>query len=321
MQMNQNVFVIIEHLQGQVTDTSYVMLAVARAIAQRTGGEVVAVLLGHNAQNLANTLKADKVLYGDDPALAEFSANAYQNALVGLISDEAPRALLFGSTTIGTDIAGVLAARLGLPMVSSCVNISEDGKIVSQICGGKIMAETDLGETTTVITVIPGGYKPEQGQDDGTPPVTPIDVSVGELKVILKAYVDPEITDVDITKENVLIAIGRGIQTEDNVEMAEELAELLGGTVCASRPVVDQGWLPISRMVGKSGNLVKPKLYLALGISGAPEHVEGMAEAETIIAVNIDPNAPIFDTAKYGVEYDLFDLIDVLIEQIEETAG
>ena len=318
--MNQNVFVIIEHLQGQVTDTSYVMLAAARELSQSSGGDVVAVLLGHNAQDLASTLAADSVLYGDDPALAEFTANAYQDALADLIRDEAPYAVLFGSTTIGTDVAGVLAARLGLPMVSSCVRISEDGKIVSQICGGKIMAETSLGDTTTIVTVIPGGYKPEQGKVESTPSITPFDVTLGELKVALKAYVEPEVTDVDITKEDVLISVGRGIQTEDNLELAEELAELLGGAVSASRPVVDQGWLPISRMVGKSGNLVKPKLYLALGISGAPEHVEGMADAETIVAVNIDPNAPIFDVAKYGVEVDLFDLIDYLIEAIEDAA-
>ncbi len=317
--MNQNIFVIVEHLQGQVTDTSYVMLAAARELAHSTGGEVVAVLLGHNAQDLANTLAADKVLYGDASALAEFSATAYQDALGGLISTEAPRAVLFGSTTIGTDVAGVLAARLGLPMVSSCLKVSEEGKLVSQICGGKIIAETDLGETTTIVTVIPGGYKPEEGQDAGAP-VSPVDVTVSDLKVTLKGYIEPEVTDVDVTKEEVLISVGRGIQTEDNIELAEELAELLGGAVCASRPVVDQGWLPISRMVGKSGNLVKPKLYLALGISGAPEHVEGMADAENIIAVNIDPNAPIFDVAKYGAEVDLFDLVDYLIEAIEDAA-
>jgi len=318
--MNQNIFVSIEHLQGQVTDTSYVMIAAAHDLARITGGEVVAVLLGHNAQHLANTLNVNKVLYGDDPALAEFSASAYQDALTGLISSEAPRAVLFGSTTIGTDVAGVLAVRLGLPIVSSCIKISDDGKVVSQICGGKIMAETNLADTTTLITVIPGGYTPESGQSEGVPEITPLDLSVGELNVILKAYIEPETTDVDITKQEILISVGRGIQTEDNIELAEDLAELLGGAVCASRPVVDQGWLPISRMVGKSGNLVKPKLYLALGISGAPEHAEGMAEAETIIAVNIDPNAPIFDIAKYGAEVDLFDLIDYLIEAVEEAA-
>ena len=139
------------------------------------------------------------------------------------------------------------------------------------------------------------------------------------MKVSLKDYIEPEVADVDITTQEVLIAIGRGIQTEDNIELAEELAELLGGAVCSSRPVVDQGWVDTSRMVGKSGQNVKPKLYLALGISGAPEHVEGMAGAENIIAINIDPGAPIFDIAKYGAEVDLFDLVDNLIEAVEEA--
>lgn len=318
--MNQNLFVIIEHLQGRVADISYVMLAAAGDLAQKTGGEVVAVLLGHNAQDLANNLAADRVLYGDDPALTEFTSGTYQEALSDLLRAEEPRAAFFGSTTIGTDVAAVLSARLGLPMISSCIKISETGKVISQICGGKIMAETDLADTTTIITTIPGGYKPEQGQSGSAPNITSITVSLDTPRVTLKGYIEPEISDVDITKENVLIAIGRGIQTEDNIELANELAELLGGAVCASRPVIDQGWLPISRLVGKSGNHVKPKLYLALGVSGAPEHVEGMADAENIIAINIDPNAPIFDVAKYGAEVDLFDLIDYLIEAVEEAA-
>ena len=317
--MNQNVFVVIEHLQGQVTDTSYIMIAAAHDLAQNTGGDVVGILLGHNAQNLANTLAVDQVLYGDDPALAEFTSDAYQKALAGLITDEEPRAVFFGSTTIGADIDGVLAARLKLPLVSSCLNI-EDGKVISQICGGKIMAESELSGTTTFITMIPGGYKPEQGMSENPPNITPFTVTIGDRKVTLNRYIEPEITDVDITKEDVLIAVGRGIQTEDNIELAEELAELLGGAVCSSRPIVDQGWLPTARMVGKSGQSVKPKLYLALGISGAPEHVEGMTDAETIIAINIDPGAPIFDIAKYGAEVDLFDLIDYLIEAVEEAA-
>ncbi len=315
--MNNDIYVVIEHVRAQVADISYIMLAAARDLTQDTGGQVVGVLLGKDAQALADNLAADKVLYGDDPALAEFSSDAYAKALAGLIGEDEPRAVFFGSTTIGADVAGLLAARLVLPMVSSCLNIT-DGKVISQICGGKIMAESDLADTTTIITMIPGGYKPEEGQG-GPPEVMPISVSVADLRVTLKEYIEPEVSDVDITQEDVLIAIGRGIQSEDNIELAEELAELIGGAVCASRPVVDQGWLPTPRMVGKSGQLVKPKLYLALGISGAPEHVEGMAGADNIIAVNIDPGAPIFDIAKYGAEVDLFDLIDYLLEALEDA--
>ena len=238
--MSENIFVVIEHLQGQVADISYVMLAAAGDLSKVAGGEVVAVLLGHNASELANNFAADRVLYGDDPALAEFSSDAYQNALEGLIGQEQPKAVFFGSTTIGTDVAAVLSARLDIPMVSSCLNISEAGKIVSQICGGKIMTESDLAGATTIITMIPGGYKPEQGQG-GPPEITDVSVTVGDMNVKLKDYIEPEVADVDITTQEVLIAIGRGIQSEDNIELAEELAELLGGAVCSSRPVVDQG--------------------------------------------------------------------------------
>jgi len=317
--MNKDIYVVIEHIQNTVSDISYIMLAAARELTGTTGGNVVGVLLGSEAKGLANSLAADQVLYGDDPALAEFTSDAYQKALAVVITENEPRAVLFGSTTIGADVAGSLAVQLDIPIVSSCISFS-NGKVVSQICGGKIMAESELADTTTFVTMIPGGYKAEQGQSDDPPEVSSIKISLADLKVTLKKFIEPEVGDVDIANESVLISVGRGIQTEDNIELAEELAELLGGVVCASRPIVDQGWLPISRMVGKSGQKVKPKLYLALGVSGAPEHVEGMADSEMVVAINIDPGAPIFDVAKYGAQVDLFDLIDYLIEAVEEVA-
>jgi electron transfer flavoprotein alpha subunit len=295
------------------------MLAAAHDLAKLTSGKVIGILLGSDAINLADDLAADLVLYGDDPKLKEFTADSYKDVLAALISEHEPKAVLLGSTTIGSDIAGSLAIRLNKPIVSSCISLSE-GKVLSQICGGKILAESELADETTFITMIPGGYKPEQGKGDGSPDVNTIDISLVDQRVTISQFLEPEIGDVDITSEEILIAVGRGIQTEDNIELAEELAELLGGVICSSRPIVDQGWLPISRMVGKSGHHVKPKLYLALGISGAPEHVEGMADAEMVIAINIDPGAPIFDIAKYGAEVDMFDLIDYLIEAIEEVA-
>jgi electron transfer flavoprotein alpha subunit len=317
--MNQDIYVIIEHLQGQVADISYIMLAAARTIAQGTGGQVVGILLGHNATELAKNLAADRVEYLDHPSLAEFTSDAYQTALAKIISEANPSAVLFGNTSIGSDIASVLSVRLGFPLVSSCVSFGPDKKFTSQICGGKILTEGSLPETTTMVTMIPGGYKPEQGQSTQVPEVKPITVDViDEPRVRLLNYIEPEAGDVDITSESILIAVGRGIQTEDNIELAEELAELLGGTVCSSRPIVDQGWLATSRMVGKSGQKVNPDLYLALGISGAPEHVEGISDCENVIAINTDPTAPIFDIAQYGAEIDLLDLLEVLIEEIEE---
>ncbi|RJP48164.1 MAG: electron transfer flavoprotein subunit alpha/FixB family protein [Anaerolineaceae bacterium] len=320
--MSQDIFVLIEHLRGQVADISYIMLAAARTLASSSGGQVAAVLLGKDAQKLAGNLAADKVLYADSPALTEFTSEAYQLTLAKLIEEQSPRAVLFGHTTIGADVAGWLSGKLSLPLVSSCVNFTSDGKFLSQTCGGKIMAEGDLPSPTILVTMIPGGYKSEQGQaaqasaiESFTPP------ALDNLRVALKKYIEPEAGDVDISKSPFLIAVGRGIQNKDNLDLPNELAAAINGTVCASRPVVDQGWLPTSRLVGKSGKRVKPKIYLALGISGAPEHVEGINESDVIVAVNTDANAPIFNVAKYGTTLDLLDLVPQLTEKVKQAKG
>jgi electron transfer flavoprotein alpha subunit len=209
-------------------------------------------------------------------------------------------------------------------LISQCEQVVIDGsaiKAVSKICGGKIMTETELPDETTLVTVIPGGYAPEENQGGGASVETVTASGLDELRVTLSSYIEPEAADVDIEKEPIVIAVGRGIQTEDNIELAQDLADLLGGVVAGSRPVVDQGWLTTSRLVGKSGKQVKSKLYLTLGISGAPEHVEGITGSETIIAINSDPAAPIFDVAKYGVNFDLFDLIDPLIDAVSDAKG
>jgi electron transfer flavoprotein alpha subunit len=320
--MSQDIFVVMEHLQGQVLETSYVMLAGARQLSQSTGGGVTAVLLGHNAQGLAGNFAADRVLYMDHAALAEFTSDAYQVALAGLIKDQAPRAVIFGHSSIGMDIASGLSAKLGLPVVSSCRNFTADGKFVSQICGGKIMAEGELPGPTVLITMVAGGYKADQGQSSLAPAVTTLPAPVLEgLRITLKQYIQPDTSDVDITKENMLVSVGRGIQNKDNIELANELATALGCAVSSSRPVVDQGWMPTTRLVGKSGKQVKPKIYLALGISGAPEHVEGIGGSEVIIAINTDPNAPIFNIAKYGAVIDLLDLAPALTARVNQAKG
>jgi len=321
--MNKDILVVIEHIRGEVADISYMMIAAARQLAETTEGEVLAVLMGSGVENLAGNLAADKVIYFEDPQLADFTSGTYQQTLEILISEVNPRAVILGHTSIGMEVASLLSAKSDLPIVSSCLRFSGDNgsvKFTSQLYGGKILAEGLIPEPTALLTMVPGGYKPEEGQSS-TPPqvINAVPPQFGDLKISVKQYIEPETGDVDITSEPLLIAVGRGIQLEDNIEIAEELAEAIGGVVCASRPVVDQGWLPTSRLVGKSGYRVKPKVYLALGISGAPEHTEGIAGSETIIAINTDPAAPIFNIAKYGVVEDIFDLVPVLTEKLEES--
>jgi electron transfer flavoprotein alpha subunit len=296
------------------------MTKAARELAKSAGGEVVGILFGSGAENLKDTLAVDKVIYCDHPALTEFTSDAYKKALVALLGEYSPRAVFFGNTTLGADVSSSLASHINVPIINSCLKISDSGEIISQICGGKIMVDSKLSEGTTLIMMNQGGYKPEEGQ--GGPPSETISFAppdLDNLAVKLAQFIEPEASDVDISQEKILIAIGRGIQTEDNIELADELAELLGGTVCASRPVIDQGWLPTSRLVGKSGKKVKADLYLCLGISGATEHVEAVTDSKTIIAINSDPDAPIFDIAQYGIEVDLFDFIDPLLEQLESA--
>lgn len=321
--MNNDIFVVIEHLRGEVSEISYVMLVAAKQLAEATNGKVIAVLLGSDADSLASTLAADRVLYYEHEDLVDFTSAGYEQALANLISEDNPRAVLLGHTSIGMDVASLLSAKSDLPLVSSCLSVAGDQgslKFTSQLYGGKILAEGLIPEPTALLTMVPGGYKPEDGQSSSPPEVVKAtDPQIEDLKISVNRYDEPETGDVDISTEPLLIAVGRGIQLEDNIELAEELAEAIGGVVCASRPVVDQGWLPTSRLVGKSGYQVKPKIYLALGISGAPEHTEGMTASETIIAINTDPAAPIFNIAKYGVVEDIFDLVPVLTEKLEES--
>jgi len=318
--MGNEILVVAEHLRGQLRELSYTLAAAARAAARPGDDHTAAALLGHGAESVASDLDVDRLLYVEQLNLAEFTSDAYSRVLGGLIDARRPRAVLFGDTTIGADVAGGLSVRLGLPLVSGCLSLRhEDDQIrfVSKVYAGKILAEGELPGPTALVTMIPGGYRPEQGRTTSPAVVERLSPPPLEgLRVRLKGYVEPAAGDVDISREPILISVGRGIQRQENIELAQELAGVLGGTVCGSRPVVDQGWLPSTRLVGKSGKTVKPKLYLALGISGAPEHTEGMSESEMIVAVNTDPSAPIFGLARFGAQLDVLDLLPVLSEQV-----
>jgi electron transfer flavoprotein alpha subunit len=320
--MKSDIYVLIEHLQGQIADISYVMLGAAHSIAEKTGADVIAVLLGYENQKLADNLAAERVLFYEHPDLKDFSSSAYRKVISNLLQEAKPRLMLFGDTSIGVEVACPLSVRLNLPLISSCRSVIEqDGvlKFTSQICGGKIMVEGLIPDPTALITMVPGAYKVEQGQSDRPPVIVRSDPpAFDELPVKFIKYFEPESGDIDISKEEILVSVGRGIQNQDNIELAQELADELGGKLCASRPVVDQDWLPTTRLVGKSGKRVKPRLYLALGISGAPEHTEAISDSETIVAVNTDSNAPIFNIAKFGTTIDLFNLVPALTESIRQ---
>ena len=185
-----------------------------------------------------------------------------------------------------------------------------------------MIAEVEVCASPAILMMMPGSFRPvlASGGVEGGEAVVEIRAISAPLEaasIRFEEWVLPKAGDVDITQQDLLIAVGRGIQQKENLDLVEELAQVLGGRVCASRPVIDQGWLPSTRQVGKSGMTVRPKCFLALGISGAPEHVEGMKDSELIVAVNSDPNAPIFDVAHYGVAADLLDIVPALVDALK----
>ncbi len=320
------ILILIDHLKGQVTDTSFEMLGVARQIGDAMKWPVQAVVLAKEATPLCAALgAADAVLTLENPQLEMPSSEVVATLLQNLAEKKNASLVLIAGTNVAMGIGARLAFALKWPFVNFCKGLKADGggafSFTSQLFGGKILADVRLPELRGVVGIYPGSFAPDAGRSTRPPTIERVELPLQASPIVFRKFIEPESTDVDITKQNVLVAVGRGIQTEDNLPMAQELADLLKGAVCASRPVIDQGWLPLTRQVGKSGMSVKPKLYLAAGISGAPEHVEGMKNADLTIAINTDPNAPIFEVARYGVCGDALEIMPALVESIKARKG
>lgn len=313
--MSNDILVITEQLDGTFADISFEMIGKAKELAASWGGQTVAVVLGSGIA--ADVFASDATLYVDDPNLAQFNPEAYGKVVEALVTERSPRVVMFGWTAIGMDLAAWLSARTGKPCVAYARDLCiEDNSLVvnSQIYGGKMVAEVAPEGDMAIVACVAGAFPVEAGRGSTAATQIASPVSLDGLKTKFVETIRPAGGDVDITAQDKLVSIGRGIGGKENIELAEELAEKLGAVVSASRPVVDAGWLPRTRQVGKSGLKVKPKLYLMLGISGAPEHLEGMKSAELIIAVNTDQKAPIFNVAHYGTTADLFEVAEAMLE-------
>jgi electron transfer flavoprotein alpha subunit len=323
--MTGSICVLAEHWRGQISEATYETLALGREIADQAGVPLTAILAGSNCRQLARRLGiADSIVYVDHALLAEVIPQVTVEALAQVLSAARPRALLVPLTNISLGIGTLIGARMDVPVINFCQDIRVAGGKLEAHCvlyGGKIGASVEVatasGPEPAVFCLWPGVRPADRGRAERDVPVTDAGVTLEDTPGIrLCRYIEPEPGDVDLTKEEVLVAVGRGIQDRANLPLAEELAEALGGAVCGSRPVIDQGWLPLSRQVGKSGLMVKPKLYVALGISGAPEHIEGMKNAGLIVAVNSDPGAPIFNVAHYGIVGDAMEILPALTSAI-----
>jgi electron transfer flavoprotein alpha subunit len=315
--MSVAVLVVSERIHGEIPEVTFELLGRVRALADELHGELAIAITGEGDAPFGI---ADVIYSIDGLPHDGYAASALESGLVKVLQAAHPKVVLVSTGTVGIDLAGPLGVRTQAAVASYATDVRlSDGElvIVSQLYGGKLMAES-IAPMPAVVAIVPGSFPADLGRQGGTPRVERIDASVEAAAAGARArgITEPETTGVDITSASLLVSVGRGIGSKDNLELVQELADALKVPLAASRPVIDQGWLPKPHQVGKSGKKVKPTVYLAFGISGAPEHLEGMRNAELIIACNTDPNAPIFEVAHYGTTVDLFDLVPELTELV-----
>jgi len=324
-----NILLITEQREGKWNKTSFETLAAAQQIANETKGRLIAAAIGKGVAALAGELaekKLDEVLLVEHDLLAAYTPDGFTLALQQAIAQAKPDLVLLPHTYQVRDFAPKLAASLGKGMIGDCVAYRhENGKLtfVRQMFQGKTVADVVFeGAPPWFATFQAGAFRADLvAQGASKAPVTPVHVELKAEQIRTKPLeIFREAKQaVDLTQAPILVSVGRGIKAPENIPMAEKLARLLGGEIAASRPICDEGWLPMDRQIGSSGQTVAPKLYLALGISGAIQHVVGMKGSRTIVAVNKDQNAPIFEVADYGIVGDLFEIVPALIEELEKT--
>lgn len=317
---------VAEHRNGVLRDITFEMLSKGRELAREIGVELKALILGQHVDGLAEELreKADEVLVFESEALSEFNAEAYQQVLSHYMGENNPILTLIGHTSYGVDLAPALAVETGAPIATDCIDVTfRDGvvNVVRQVYGGKLNLKASLQKGPMyMVTIRPSTFEPDGSEGKEGEIVhmeIPRTLNLEDKRFI--EYVEPPLEGVDISDADIIVSIGRGIKDDKNITLAKELAETLKGEMGCSRPIVDKGWLPKNRQVGSSGKTVKPKLYIAAGISGSFQHVMGMKNSDAIIAINRDPNAPIFRIADYGIVDDMFKIIPALTRKTRES--
>jgi electron transfer flavoprotein alpha subunit len=326
--MANHILVFAEQQGGKLTRPTWEALAAAQHLAHGLGTTVTAVLLGTHLVPLAAELATaviQEVLTVDSPLLAEYTADGYTLALRAVIEQQKPRFVVFSHTYQVRDFAPKLAAALDRGLVSDCLGYrNEAGKLtfVRQVFQGKYCADVELvGEAPYFVSFQAAAFREDAVERGASPaPITPLAVELASDAI--RAKPEERFREakqaVDLTQAGLIVAVGRGIKAQENVDLAKKLADALGAELGASRPICDNGWLPMDRQIGSSGQTVAPKLYVALGISGAIQHMVGMKGSNTIVAINKDKEAPIFEVATYGIVGDLFEIVPPLIEEIKK---
>jgi electron transfer flavoprotein alpha subunit len=322
------ILVITEQREGHWNPVSLESLAAAQQIAAQTQSTVAAAVIGKGVKALADELAAYQLtqvlLIGHD-LLEHYTPDGFTIALAQAIAQAKPDLVVLPHTYQVRDFAPKLAASLGKGMIGDCIGYRhENGRLifVRQMFQGKTNADvTFAGPAPWFATFQAGAFRGDQAARGSAPaPIASVTINLSAEQIRtkpLELFREAK-QAVDLTQAPILVAIGRGIKAPENIPMAQKLAQLMGGELAASRPICDEGWLPMDRQIGSSGQTVSPKLYLALGISGAIQHVVGMKGSRTIVAINKDENAPIFEVADYGIVGDIFELIPALTEALEK---
>ncbi|WP_122087968.1 electron transfer flavoprotein subunit alpha/FixB family protein [Halalkalicoccus subterraneus] len=315
------VLAVAEHRRGELRDVSYELIGAGRGLADDLGGELHLAVIGGQIEEFTRSLSREGVdaIHTVDEG-EEFNHDVYTQVTEQLAEELDPDVVLLPNSINGLDYAPAVATRLGRPLVTDVIDADfEDGTLVAtrEMYGSKVETTIEVDSSRVAVTIRGGEWPGANGNGDTT--VEEFDATIDESAVrsTVRGYEEVAGGDVDISDAEVLVSVGRGIEEEENIELIEELADALDATLSASRPIVDNGWLPANRQVGQSGKTVAPDVYIAIGISGAVQHVAGMKGAETIVAINNDPNAPIYDIADYGIVDDLFDVVPALIAEFE----
>jgi len=318
------VWVFVEHTEGRPAPVSWELLGKGRELATALDGRVCSVLLGHKVDHLvreAGAHGADKVYLIDDPVLSHYRTQSYLHGVIRLVQKHAPQVMLLGASTMGRDLAGAVATSLRTGLTADCTALSIDpqSKLLEQTrpaYGGNIMA-TILCEQRRpqMATVRPRVMEMPPRDDSRAAEVVREELGLAEEDVLLRVleYIrEEDASEVRIEDASILVSGGRGLGGPDGFNMLAEFADAIGGTVSGSRAAVDHGWIAQSKQVGQTGKTVRPRLYIACGISGAIQHLVGMETSDVIVAINRDPNAPIFNVATYGIVGDVYEVVPAL---------
>lgn len=322
--MSNNILVVAEVRDGAVKNVTFEMLGKAAALAAKTGGVAEAALLGAGVADQADLLAqygADKIYLADDPALETFSSEGYTNVLANIVGQAEPAAVFLAASAAGKDIAPRLAARLGVGLESDCTDfaLDDDGRllITRPIYAGKVIATVKLKSTPQMTTVRPNVLGAPEPDASRTAAVEKLAVDVGNVRAQVVDTLMAEGGEVPLTEATIIVSGGRGVKGPEGFAPVRALAKALGASVGSSRAAVDAGWIDHSHQVGQTGKTVTPNLYVACGISGAIQHLAGMKTSKVIVAINKDPDAPIFNFADYGIVGDLFDVVPLVEKEVE----